>query len=238
MGGEPTTHPQFLELLAIAQNNFEEVSIFTNAISPTISNVSLRDKDKVVYNFKFSQALDANKLLLGEPGKRALEVQVLRGLNIEKVKNEIQRIAKILPEVEVYLTLDCTTDIFMERNSVIPIYEDLQNYCKDHNIKQGQDHILPLCYVKGSRIPLPRSGAFCNIQCSGLIDSHYNIRFCNQHQQVLGNMYDSKMQLIDWNSFVSLLNSKYFEIREQISNKECRDCIFLDVYCNGGCFKK
>ena len=238
MGGEPTIHSQFTQFVQIAQEYFEEVTIFTNAINNIISSIYLRTSDKIVYNFKFAKAVTSQKLLLNQLGKRALEVQVLKDINIENIKNEILRIFNLYKSIEVYLTLDCTSDIFSERDLVIPIYEELQSFCKNHNIKQGQDHILPLCYVRGSHIPLPKTGALCSIECSGLIDAHYNIRFCNQHPQILGNMFDNNQRFIAWENLVELLNSQFNLIHNRLSLKQCKDCDFWGIYCNGGCFIK
>lgn len=122
MGGEPTIHPYFLDFINIAQKNFDEITIFTNAINDSISSINLRENDKIVYNFKFAKVINSKKLLVAQLGKRALEVQILKNLNVDVTKNNILRIFKLFPKIEVYLTLDCTINIFSERDSVIPIY--------------------------------------------------------------------------------------------------------------------
>ena len=41
MGGEPTIHPSFGAMMKIAQNYFESVSLFTNAISDKLEGKSI-----------------------------------------------------------------------------------------------------------------------------------------------------------------------------------------------------
>ena len=50
MGGEPTIHPFFLDIVEIAKNNFESIHIFTNASTDIIKSLCLRPKDTVIYN--------------------------------------------------------------------------------------------------------------------------------------------------------------------------------------------
>ena len=87
MGGEPTLHPNFNLLIQIAQEHFEMVSIFTNAINNKIQTISLREKDGINYNFRFYSYLSSDKLLLDQPGYRALEVLISVDGDIEAIFN-------------------------------------------------------------------------------------------------------------------------------------------------------
>ena len=113
MGGEPTLHPQFEEMMLLAQQYFPQISLFTNGMSDSLLKFRPREKDNVVYNFNFNHALNSERLLLNQPGKRSLEIQIKQNTNTEKLINDIKRIYNIAGE-RVYpnLTLDCVSDIF------------------------------------------------------------------------------------------------------------------------------
>ena len=50
MGGEPTFHSNFEEIYRIAQDNFNSVALFTNALNEKIININPRGKDCIIYN--------------------------------------------------------------------------------------------------------------------------------------------------------------------------------------------
>lgn len=62
MGGEPTLHPDFDVLMTLAQNSFQQVFLFTNAINDGILNFKPRESDSVVYNFTFHKLWDKKKI--------------------------------------------------------------------------------------------------------------------------------------------------------------------------------
>ena len=92
MGGEPTLHPKFEEMMLIAQRYFSQISLFTNGMSNALLRFSPREGDNVVYNFNFNHTLTEEKLLLNQPGKRSLEVQVTKNTKCERLINDIKRI--------------------------------------------------------------------------------------------------------------------------------------------------
>lgn len=237
MGGEPTLHPQFEEMMLIAQSYFPQISLFTNGMSDSLLKFKPREEDNVVYNFNFNHALSAERLLLNQIGRRSLEIQIRKNTNTDRLINDIKRIFNISGgKVYANITLDCVSDIFKEKDIVIPKYEYVWNTCGELGMNVGQDHIAPLCYVRGSKVKIPQSGAMCHIDCAGLIDSSYNIRFCNQYSDVLANIYSVNNSLIDIKTYECLLLEKFKLIQDKISSKGCGSCPMYDVYCNGGCF--
>ena len=236
MGGEPTIHNDFLEFVEIAQRYFDSINIFTNAINDQLTCIEPRSEDAIIYNFKFSKFLTKEKLLLSSPGDRALEVQITSHIHQERLLSEIKRIVSLAPDrIKVYLTLDCTSEIFKERDIVIPIYEYIMQEAIKSNIIVGQDHLIPFCYLQGTNIPTAKCGAVCTLSCAGLIDSKYNIRFCNQFSDILGNIFQGD-STITFEQYNKLLIERFTEIHSKLRNGHCSACPYWNVICNGGCF--
>lgn len=237
MGGEPTLHPQFKEMIEIAQSRFSQVNLFTNGISNALLDFTPRDTDNVIYNFKFCRVLNPEKLLLNRPGKRSLEIQVAINMDSDRLLNDILRVSNFSNrKLNLFLTLDCKANIFKEGENVVPIYEKIWKTCTEMGLEIGQDHIAPLCYVSGSKIPIPQSGAKCHVDCAGLIDASYNIRFCNQYSDCLANVFSNNGRLITIQEYEALLSQKFFQIQNLTKSKGCISCPMYKVYCNGGCF--
>lgn len=236
MGGEPTIHPDFSEIMHVAQSYFEVVSLFTNALSPALLEFSPRPKDIITYNFKFRRRLDKDNLFLNLPGIRNLEIQVVPSVIKEKLFEEILRItsldrSRIIP----CFTLDCTANIFRDREQIVPIYDYLITQCRKEGVAFGQDHLIPLCFLSDTHIPMHKSGTNCLLNCAGLIDSSYNLRFCNQHSEVLVNFFKGD-ETITISDIEHVLTNKYNKIMSDIEGKGCGSCAMFGKYCNGGCF--
>ncbi len=236
MGGEPTIHPYFGEIMNIAQSYFPVVSLFTNALSPNLLKFKPRTEDIITYNFKFRRRLNRENMFLDSPGIRNLEIQVTPSVVKEKLLDEIIRITSLDKDrIVPCFTLDCTADIFKDRDFIVPIYEYLISGCTKEGIKVGQDHLVPLCFLVDTKIPMPNLGANCFLNCAGLIDSNYNLRFCNQHSKILTNMFVNG-KIISLSEFENSLKKQHDEILSRISEKGCGSCAMFGKYCNGGCF--
>ena len=237
MGGEPTLHPQFEEIITIAQQKFPRVNLFTNAITNALQAFNPRIEDGIIYNFKFHRAITKDKLLLDKEGMRCLEIQVTSHTDCESLINAIKSVAELSNgRVHPVLTLDCTSNIFEEKNIVIPIYEYIWDFCKRLGLEVGQDHLIPMCYIIGSKIPMPHKGIMCNTDCAGLIDANYNVRFCNQYSDILTNIYQKGKYILPIEDYKKIIVSKFAEIQSTSSNKGCKTCPMHNTYCNGGCF--
>lgn len=236
MGGEPTIHPKFSEIMYIAQSYFNVVSLFTNALSESLLEYAPRAEDIITYNFKFRKRLNKENLFLNLPGMRNLEIQVTPSVIKEKLFDEIFKITSLDRErIIPCFTLDCTANIFKDRDKIVPIYEYLIDQCRKEGIKFGQDHLMPMCFLADTNIPMPKSGTICLLNCAGLIDSSYNLRFCNQYSDILINVFNGD-DIISVSELENALMKKYNEIISNIENKGCGFCAMFGKYCNGGCF--
>lgn len=237
MGGEPTIHPDFGVFMKLSQQYFDVVSLFTNAMSKSLFDFIPRNNDIITYNFRFYRLLNKKSLLLEYPGIRNLEIQITPSVNKEIIMKEIERIVSISPDrIIPCLTLDCTANIFDDRNSIIPIYEYIWDKCVNLGYRINQDHLIPLCFLAGTKIPMPKTGTNCTLTCAGLIDSNFNLRFCNQYSDNLINIFTSDGNIIENDAFHQILTEKHSQLSRIIKEKGCKSCSMYDLYCNGGCF--
>lgn len=237
MGGEPTIHPQFDEMLRISQQFFKRVSVFTNAINDALLLFKPRKMDGINYNFIFFQTLSKHKFLLQYPGYRALEIIIQKDTDEDSLLKNIFSVTKGKEKrFSVLLTMDCTENIFQYRDILIQKFEKIFLACKRKGFKVSLDHSIPVCFIYGTKIPIFRHGAFCDLSCAGLIDADFNLRFCNQHPQKLINIFAENGEILPFQIIENHL--KYTHLQNQINamNKICLDCPLFDRSCNGGCF--
>lgn len=236
MGGEPTIHENFSLFYNTAQNYFGKVSLFTNGTNKVLETITPRPPDSIIYNFTFSKVLTPNRLLLDKDGERALEIQIKYSTDVSMLIDEINRVVSYAPErMRIYITLDCTSDIFEENEIVAPKYERVWEECKNYGYNVGQDHLIPFCYVMGTKIPIPHTGVKCSIDCAGLIDSSYNLRFCNQHNQKLIQLF-TKDGIASYDILNKLLIKKLNSIENDAVVEKCENCPYWASVCTGGCF--
>lgn len=237
MGGEPTIHPQFSDFMKLSQTYFETVSLFTNAISDKIYEYKPRETDIITYNFRFRGLLNKERLLLEYPGLRNLEIQITPNIIKERLVKDIIKVVSLEPKrIRPCLTLDCTANIFNDRETLISIYEYVWKSCCDMGFDVGQDHLIPLCFIQGTKIPMRKSGVNCTIDCAGLIDADFNLKFCNQHSDCLINIFTDDKKIVSNEVINKQLEKKYNSILKRIEDKGCADCSMYGIYCNGGCF--
>ena len=237
MGGEPTIHPDFSVLMRISQQYYERVNLFTNAISDKLYEFVPRENDIVTYNFRFRRLLTPRKLLLEYPGYRNLEIQITPNVIKEKLVDEIIRVSKFaVDRIRPCLTLDCTSNIFSQRDLIVPIYEYVWQVCSQSGIKMGQDHLLPLCYLEGTQIPMPREGANCLLSCAGLIDSSYRFHYCNQYYDNSIPVFKSDGTTESIEVLEKFLILRHKENLQKNFVKGCNICPLYSKLCNGGCF--
>lgn len=237
MGGEPTLHPYFSEMMKLAQHYYKRVNVFTNAITDSILEFTPRESDAITYNFRFRKVLTPKKLLLDQPGDRNLEIQITQNVEKEKLVEDIIRVCNYsFNRIKPCLTLDCTSDIFSQKELVVPIYEYVWAACLQLGIKMGQDHLLPMCYLEGSHIPMTPGGSKCLLSCAGLIDSSYNLHYCNQYYKESIPVFNPDGNIVPIKDLELFLKTIHQNNLQNNLDKGCSHCPMFAKYCNGGCF--
>lgn len=247
MGGEPTHHPYFIEMIKYAQTKFEGVHIFTNALNDKIKKLVLRETDSVVYNSSFINSnFDIEKLIIDQGGSRTFETQVSSDSDIEAMKMNFKNVIhkaietygydKVINKVGINLTLNCVENIFEKKETIIGKWNNIYNFIKNElKIDVKVDHSVPWCFFVNTEMNIKQGIWKCNWQCSGLIDSSLNLRYCNQMPKVLLKIKQDGRFV----PFKIIENHLYMANIEKIHinlEKICKNCIFFGSKCNGGCF--
>lgn len=234
MGGEPTLHTNFKELVEISQKYFDRIGIFTNGLNDNFNNISLRENDSIIYNFRFNNVFSTEKFHYDIGGRRAFEVQVLQNTNEKLLTERLLELVLEKTKTKVTLTLDCKANIFTEKKVVVPKLLYIENILQSENIHYSYDHKIPLCYLYKTGIN-PRNSSLCNINNSGVIDANLNLHFCLQNNETLIPLVKDQ-KFIPWQIVLNNLSKQFFELRLKALNKICLDCVFFNTKCNGGCW--
>lgn len=235
MGGEPTVHPDFNRFFETAQHYFPKVCLFTNGLSPKILSINPRDEDTIIYNSLFIRKIPTEHFLFSKDGIRGIEMQVSSKRAIDDFNYLENKLGRLIYRIIVNLTLDCSSNIFKNKDTIIHYYTEIWNLCKAKHIKVAQDHVVPHCFSIGTDFPRTQIYAKCDFHRAGVIDAHYNLRYCNQYPQVLTNMF-SDGRIIPFEVFQNYIKYEYMRTQIKVLNKICNECVFYDKYCNGGCF--
>ena len=237
MGGEPSVHKNFSEIIRVAQKSFSRVTIFTNGLLiDKICDIKLRDNDAIVYNFNFSKVFHESTLLLSQAGYRSLEVQIKTDSVIDEICSELLRIYNLAGSrsIGISFTLDCTSNILVNKKSLIPKIKALVEFANKNNFPFSFDHAIPFCFLYETGLNIGNN-SFCRLYDTGLIDADLNLRMCNQFPEKLINVKNNN-GFIPWSILCNYIKEAYYENQNNCLNKICKQCVFFDQICNGGCW--
>lgn len=235
LGGEPTVHSNFNDIVEIAQSNFNEIAIFSNGIEDKFKNIKLRDNDSIIYNFSFNKEFTKEKFHLENGGKRAFEVQVRKDSDENDLATNLIKLVNFdKTKIHFAFTLDCTSNIFEEKEIIVPKLQYLEKTMIDNNLYFTYDHKMPFCYLYKTGLHPENTGS-CDIESAAVIDSNLNLRYCLQYSDVLVDLYRNN-KFVPWQILMNHLYKRYYELRLASLNKICLNCIFYNSHCNGGCW--
>ena len=250
MGGEPTVHPDFLEMYSMAQEYFHNVNLFTNALNDNILHISPRNCDGIIYNFLFvTPTFDFNKLLPNFPDfSRVFEIVIDSNTDIVALSKRIDYVHKnclklnIMPEkISYQLTYDCMENIFRHKDLLNrKLMKIIKFIIKISPKSISFDHRVPFCFwlpetlsfMKG--LNLDYYSGSCWGTDFGLIDAEFNLLHCNQHPIKLMNLFDNG-KIIDFKILKNTLVKANLEKRLFNLNKACLNCSYFNENCTGGC---
>ena len=236
MGGEPTIHPFFLEMMRIAQEYFERVTLFTNGLSSHLLEFDPREADGVNYNFNFGLAIKRESYMLDRLGARIIEVIIHHKTKVDVLIRNLDTVLSWSGKrIAVSLSLDCTENIFAHRQQLVGTFMKVFDYCKTNELEVVLDHALPICFVYGTGIPISTRGPLCNGDCAGMIDSDLSLHFCNQLSEESLHIF-SNNRLVPFSLIENQLNLVHYKNQVNVLEKVCRDCPLYGRHCNGGCF--
>lgn len=235
MGGEPTIHPYFGEMVTLAQSLFLRVTVFTNGLSRNLLDFSPRECDGVNYNLRFAQLFADDILMKDKSGTRTFSVVIYAGMNVEDILQKIGYINSIMDGFKVSLTFDCTANIFKYRRLLLDKFDRIYGYCQSKDIETVIDHSLPICFLYKSNVPTYKSFSLCTNDCSGLIDADCNLHFCNQVSDIPFPLFSGE-KLKPYKLIENQLFLAYCEKQIVALKKICGECPFYNGLCNGGCY--
>lgn len=237
MGGEPTVHKNFQEIVGIAQNNFASIHIFTNGVNDEISKVKMREYDTIIYNLScMGQQYPAAKLLPEQNFVHAYETRIDSKCNVDRIKHVLRHVHSIVGEkMVVNLTLDCMENIFANKKNIIEKWNSIVTFVEELNISYRVDHAIPYCFFVGSEMRIKVHGSFCPLACAGLITPDLKLRHCNQTMtNLLCIRQDGRF--VPWQILEQYILCEHLEMQSQSLHKMCKDCLFYGRKCDGGCF--
>lgn len=236
MGGEPTLHPDFLTILTKAQECFEAVFLYTNALkADELYYYTPREHDIIIYNFSFSKSLTPEKLLLEKSGERILDVVVNHDSDIDYLNNEIKRVTSYnRQKIQVQLVLNNSVNIFRQKEQIIRNINQLYVKVKEcAAINISFQCGAPLCFTYGESLPPFTNNTICPDEAI-LIDGDCNARFCNIHADKIINMFQGT-KLIPYKILRNYIRKASLQNKMACMEKICKDCFFYGTKCNGKC---
>lgn len=237
MGGEPTLHPEFLNIVETSKKYFNRITIFTNGKSDSIKDVILRDSDAINFNFSFAKYITEEKLVACGKGKRVLSIILTQSTSTENTINDISRIRHYYKNIAVSLSFDCRLNIFKYRRKLLEVFYIIHDYCIENQIEIVIDHALPLCFLYGSHIPTPNGFSLCKPDCYGVVDSNYNVRPCNLSSDATLPLFQDE-KIIPFQLIENFFLLEHYKTQVKVLEKICSNCPLYSKHCNGGCYMK
>lgn len=246
MGGEPTIHPDFVEIWNYTYNKFKYITLYTNGTQKEkLKQIKVNKKNGINYNFNFiNKPLEYDERWNGI----SFEIVITYNTNIKDLTNRI--IKCYSDKICLVPTIDCTFDIKYKTEIQSKLSKFFDFIIEHPEYKWGFDHTYPRCILnselmnKGKQtginkqiIPDVYERNLCSslIGDSGLILSNFKLVHCNQYRKNYLDLFNS-----EGNICVSMEDIKEFLKEEGISKlKEliphCTKCMYFPDICNGGC---
>jgi radical SAM protein with 4Fe4S-binding SPASM domain len=255
MGGEPTIHPRFEEFVGKALYLFNRISIFTNGT--TMSKITKNPIFNRNPNIGFTiNGATFDPSTFDQYREFVDKVSIHFVLTMDETDKIVQKAlncAELMGEqATIIYSPDTQVDLF--NKSIRLAYGMIWTNAVKTLVPQLRksmagfypDHFLPICFFTPSMIEeldkvdctdIMKGIAGCQCRNLGLIDTDFDLYYCNQTQIKLGSL------LNDDNSFKTMdeiqkmiADGPRTKIKciEQIS-KECKECPSLSV-CRVACY--
>ncbi|MFH1182989.1 MAG: radical SAM protein [Candidatus Moraniibacteriota bacterium] len=252
LGGEPTIHPNFVDLFKYFQSKFAQVTLFTNALNDNVKKITLRDSDYITYNGYFiNGSFDTEKFLPRNPAPflRTIQNVVNVSFDFDKFKERaifVRDFFRGIGQEENYvmaLSLDCTEDIFSKAEELNLTFLNILNFCGTDNINVNTHRNAPACFFVNpdlARIQKMRNlfrSHTCDVTYGqAIIDTDFNLKYCDRMPKILGNVFRSKVETIDFEELKLLMYQGFLWKMQDNYNLKCRGCKWWLKICNGGCY--
>lgn len=264
MGGEPTIHPRFSDIVNMLILRLGYINVFTNGLK---SSIKILLSDPLVTNsildgacrLTFNSMTFNDKVWLEEINNSLQDFRhtftlhnVINERNYKFVLNKMKRIVDNYPPQIYRITLSCDVSINIFNKIDRENYRKVWlGFLKDArkvvgpNVVFNWDHAFPYCFFDNETIeivksinPVPvRNFCSCFIHSSGLIDPDFSIWFCNQFRHKVGNVYENGDAPLSYGEIDRKLKEARVEKNKILLEnvEDCKDCSMID-FCRGGCY--
>ncbi len=252
MGGEPTLHPDLLEIFDACHKVVSQVRLFTNGLQKdTPERINWLPNDRVAYNFFVANRNLTNQNYLWEKDiNRTFHVVVNTQTDFNRLYAKLRNLAGLLqkqPESVrarsgIALSLDTQENIFLNKEKLQKILYNMVRKLRLWSfINISRDHHIPVCFWTQEDIRQyldihlkhNKTTACLSPNCASWIGIDGTIRHCNQFPIRCGEMSENTTR----EALVSLYEkAKTAKLKLLKTDTACRECTHLEK-CLGGCFK-
>ena len=242
IGGEPTVHPNFLEICDFLGKKGLEIRISTNGISNILHSdeivkltrkykilfrISLDDLDKVVNSYTRGNSYEAvinNIIFLVNNGANVSVKSVITQKNVDKLEDMLRFLSNLGVKQFTYSSLykvgNASSDIYYNENYV----SDLDIYKEIVKINEKNPELLSMLAAsvprfiiekKFIRKPYYFTKFFLYVNYDGNIYAQDQLPF---KEYCIGNIYN----LASYEKQIKML--RYFKINKEIFKKSCINC--------------
>ena len=259
MGGEPTVHPKFLDVSDMGVKLFDAVTLFTNGTKlniiehPDILASHWTGKYKFIINaftFDFDEWNRHNKYF------RKIGLHFVVPFNT--LGNEVQKVidkayqCMSIPQAHFILSGDTQVDIFHEatldqyRNNYIYFMQSVVPRLKQADIPYSFDHVFPNCFWTQEMIddlhrynigPIHLERQSCCDRILGLLDTNFDLWYCNQTRLKIGNVLKKDGRPKDLSEVYEVIQKAPMKKTKEVAKYQytCRNCRSLTT-CKTACW--
>lgn len=266
MGGEPTIHERFVDIIKLCLSHYSSVRIFSNGMAKA-QEVLLSDQYIIDYIIHGDIDITFNSLTFAD--QRWLENLKIgnkmnlwqKPIHIHFVVNErnskfllskMKRIVSTFPGPYYNITISSDVGVNIFNKEEREAYKETwKTFVKEARKIVGPqrvfswDHAIPLCFFDDemsefmysmNKTPL-RNNCLCSHTCSGLIDPDFSVWFCNQFRHKVGNVFEKGDVPLSYTEIDNKLRDARIE-KSKILIENVGDCASCPAleFCKGGCF--
>jgi len=258
MGGEPTLHPRFIDVVIESCKHYGMVNIFTNGTRmKEITKHGVVVKNHFQGKLQFTVngfVFDPN--VFPEYGDliRRMSLHFVVPLNgIDEMIEKVNQCVKLGPYVHIILSPDTQVDLFDDnilnqyRESWIDVVTTIGPNLWKRNISHSYDHVLPMCFYTQDMLDVisfhDLDGLhFAKITCCGdthmgLIDYDFELYYCNQTRIKVGSILKDNGDVKTMDEITNMIQRgsrmKTNSIMEL--SEKCKECAVL-ASCKVGCY--
>ncbi|MBW2118273.1 MAG: radical SAM protein [Deltaproteobacteria bacterium] len=252
MGGEPTLHPNLLEIIDACHEAVPVLRVFTNGLKKEVlDKADWHPSDTVTFNFYVANKNLTNQNYLWDKDiSRTFHVVVNTKTDFVRLFNKLRNLAALLKKQPVAvqersgiaLSLDTQENIFIYKERLQQVMFNIVRRLRLWGFRHiSRDHQIPECFwihedvreylnkhLKNNHIT-----ACLSPNCASWIGIDGTIRHCNQFPVYCGKLSDASTP-----ATIDSLYAKALDVKLDLLKKDhdCMNCIHLET-CLGGCFK-